>query len=154
MEFKAPPVKDPKLKAILDQANTAADTFLNAVADMQEHMSFKAFTIGGGLTREQKNSLLDLIMTQVAIRIKEVGPEVMEEKTITSSVEEGEEEFVMWLHAKAEKPAAPESEVPFPHFDPKAEVVVPKLTVVSEDDNGPVEVELEPVPNVGATRDA
>ena len=81
MEFKAPPVKDPKLKAILDQANTAADTFLNAVADMQEHMSFKAFTIGGGLTREQKNSVLDLIMTQVAIRIKEMGPEV---KMVTS----------------------------------------------------------------------
>ena len=147
--LKAPPITDPKLKAILDKATEAADTFLNAIADMQERLSFKAFTLGGGLTREQKNSLLDLLMTQIAIRIKEMGPEVMEEKTITSSVDEGSEEnddFVLWLHATNEKPAPPTKEEPFPHFDPKAEVIVPKLTVVSEDDNGPLEVVLEPAP--------
>jgi len=140
MNFKAPPV-DPKLKAILDKATEAADTFLNAIADMQERLSFKAFTIGGGLSREQKNSLLDLLMTQIAIRIKEMGPEVMEEKTITSSVEEGEEDFVLWLHATNEKPAPPEREEPFAHFDPKADVTVPRMQVVESDENGPLVVE-------------
>jgi DNA polymerase/3'-5' exonuclease PolX len=142
MEFKAPPVTDPKLKAMLDKATEAADMFLNALADMEERMSFKVFTIGGGLTRDQRNTILDLLMTQIAMRIKEVAPQVMEEKTITSSVEEGETEFVMWLHANAEKPAAPEAEVPFAHFDPKAEVVVPTISIVSADDNGPSVIEL------------
>ena len=142
MNFKAPEVTDPKLKAILDKANEAADTFLNAVADMSEQMSFKAFTIGGEMTREQKNFLLDLLMTQICIRIKEVAPTLVDEKTITSSVEEGEVDYVLWLHAKNEKPEEVKSEVPYPHFDPTAEVIVPKLPVLSEDDNGPLEVEL------------
>lgn len=145
MNMKAPPV-DPKLKAILDKATEAADTFLNAIADMQERLSFKAFTLGGALTREQKNSLLDLLMTQIAIRIKEMGPEVMEEKTITSSVDEGDElvegqDFVLWLHATNEKPAPPEKEEPMPHFDPKADVVVPRMQVVESDENGPLVVQ-------------
>ena len=154
MQIKGPTITDPTLKAILDKATEAADTFINAVADMVEQMSFKAFTITGEFNREQRNYLLDMLMTQIALRIKEMAPEMMEEKTITSSVEEGETEFVMWLHAKAEKPAAPEAEVPFAHFDPKAEVVVPTISIVSADDNGPLEVVLEPAPNVGATMDA
>jgi hypothetical protein len=130
----------------LDKATEAADTFLNAIADMEERLSFKAFTLGGALTREQKNSLLDLLMTQIAIRIKEMGPEVMEEKNITSSVDEGDElveaqDFVLWLHATNEKPAPPEAEEPFPHFDPKADVVAPRMQVVESDENGPLVVQ-------------
>jgi hypothetical protein len=32
--------------------------------------------------------------------------------------------------------------------------VVPTISIVSADDNGPLEVVLEPAPNVGATMDA
>jgi hypothetical protein len=138
---------DPKLQAVIDLANRATDTFIEAIPTMQERMSFKAFSIGGGLTDDQKNSLLDVIMTQTAIRIKEKAPELMEQKTITSSVETGPEEFVMWLHATNEKPEPPTKEEPYASFDPKEDeqIVRPKIELIPIPE-APVASDDEPVP--------
>jgi hypothetical protein len=126
-------VVDPKLQALLDMADKATDTFLEACVAMEDHLSFKAFTIGGALTKDQKNSLLDVIMTQVAIRLKDVAPHLMEEITITCSVESGDEDFILWIHAKNEKPEPVDrTETPYPSFDPDEEVVVPKIEPMRE----------------------
>ena len=165
MEFKAPPVTDPNLKAFLDKATEAADTFLNAIADMEERLSFKAFTIGGAMTKEQKNAILDILMTQMAIRVKEMAPTIMNEKTITSSVEDGENEMVMWMHATNVKPEAPAAEVPYAHFDPDANEPVAKMTVVTPEEAAKIYeakkaelaaemAEVKEEARVGVTRDA
>jgi hypothetical protein len=126
-------VVDPKLKALLDMADQATDTFLEACKTMNDRLSFKAFTIGGALTKEQKNSLLDVIMTQIAIRLKAVAPHLMEEINITCSVESGDEDFVLWVHACNEKPdPVDSSEAPYSSFDPDENVVVPKIEPMRE----------------------
>jgi hypothetical protein len=131
MQFQGPP-PDPKILALLEMVNKAADTFIEGIEKMTDAMSFKAITIGGELTKEQKNAILDIVMVQSTNRIQEKAPHIMEEKTITASTETVDDSFVFWLHAKNEKPAPPEKTEPFREFAPEAESATGEITVVEE----------------------
>jgi hypothetical protein len=117
---------DSKIQPIMDIASKATDTFVNAIADMKEFMAFRAFTVGNGLTPEQKNGVLDILMTQFAIRLKEVAPELMHEKTITCCTEETEEGLTVWFKATNEVPPPVESETPYRSFDPVENEAIPE----------------------------
>jgi uncharacterized small protein (DUF1192 family) len=134
VKYKGP--SDSKLQSFLDIANQATDTFVNAVADMEECMAFRAFTVGGSLTQEQRNAMLDLLMTQFAIRMKEVAPELMEEKTITCATEDSDDGTIVWFKAINEKPEVPVVETPYKSFDPvEAESIPdPKVELLSPEE--------------------
>jgi len=120
---------DPKLQQMVEIANKATDTFVNAVADMKEFMAFKAFTIGGSLSKSQQNAVLDVLMTQFAIRLKEVAPELMEEKSISCATEDTEEGTVVWFKASNETPEPAVKETPYKSFDPVENEAIPDAKV-------------------------
>jgi hypothetical protein len=80
-------------------------------------------------------------MVQSTSRINEKAPELMEQMTITASTETGEEDFVMWLHAKNVKPEPPTPVEPYSEFAPKVEEIKDEV-LVEESAETQLETEL------------
>lgn len=131
--FNAPP-PDKQTQAIMEMANKVADTFIEAIPKMDDRLSFKAFTIGGDMSKEQKNAILDIVMVQITARLKEKAPELLEEKTITGATENTETEMVFWLHATSEKPLPPTKEEPYLNFDPDVETIRPAIKRITDEE--------------------
>lgn len=93
---------DERLQAIIAQCKTAMDTFVNALPDMKERMSFKAFTIRafeGEDAKEKMDSVVDVLQTGLVMAIGE-RTDLMKQYNLDCSVQTEETETVLWLHAR------------------------------------------------------
>ena len=89
------------LKAIKDMVKDAVKIFAEALPGMDEHMSFKAFTLPVRENVDEMKMMVDVLMTALAIEIKEQLNEKLEEIGFGSSVEKDDcGDVKIWLHAK------------------------------------------------------
>jgi hypothetical protein len=95
--------KDERLEALKEQVNNAVKIFVEAIPDMEERLSFKAFTLGE-MPKKQAEALSDLILTQSAIALKEQVPDLMEKMSFACSTTVEDECVCIWLHACNVKP--------------------------------------------------
>jgi carbonic anhydrase len=100
--------EDEKLKQFKEYVNNAVAVFVDALPKMTERMSFKAFDIDD-IGEEEAKNFADIILTQFAIRLKEVVPDTLEKYTYNGSIVTTEQNTTqVWFHAENKKPDAPE----------------------------------------------
>ena len=94
--------QDERLAHMLAMCKTAMDTFVGALPDMKERMSFKAFTIKafeGEEAKEKMDSVCDLLQTGLVMAIQD-QKELLEVYNFDVSIQAEEVETVLWLHAR------------------------------------------------------
>ena len=81
----------------------ATETFLEALPNMEDRMSFKAFTIRKFADDEsgaKMDAFVDVVQTSIVMHMGEIDATVVEKYNFDTSVERCEEEVVLWLHAR------------------------------------------------------
>lgn len=126
--------EDDKLKEFKDAVNTAVDVFVNALPKMKEKMAFRAFELSDMKEDEAKN-FADVILTQFAIRLKELVPETLDIYTYNGSiVSVSENHTEVWFHAENKAPGKPEKVVVADDIEVMAKAIddVPAVADASE----------------------
>lgn len=96
---------DPRLAYLLEQVNLGVATFVGAIRDSKdEHVavSFRAFTLK--TERKEAEAVFDIIMTAVAIELKEQAEDLIKLYTFYHTVEDGEDEYHLLLHCRKVPP--------------------------------------------------
>jgi hypothetical protein len=105
---------DPRLQFVLDCSKDGCKVFVDAIrasSDEQVEVSFKAFTLSSD-KKEEIDSVFEIIMTAVAIELKEIAQDLVEKWTFYNSQEEtGCGEHVLLLHCRKEKAPVQEEKV-------------------------------------------
>lgn len=115
--------EDEKLQQFKDTVNNAVDVFINALPKMKEKMAFRAFELSDMKEEEAKN-FADIILTQFAIRLKEVVPETLDIYTYNGSiVSVSENHTEVWFHAENKAPGKAERVVVADDIEVTARVV-------------------------------
>jgi hypothetical protein len=96
---------DPRLAYLLEQVKLGVETFVVAIRESSdEHaaISFRAFTLK--TDRKEADAVFDIIMTAVAIELKEQSEDLIKIYTFFHSIEDGEGEFHLFLHCRKVAP--------------------------------------------------
>lgn len=89
------------LNLIKEMVKNAVKIFVDALPGMDEHMSFKSFTIPARESEEEMQSILDVLMTAIAIELKEQLGDDLEKYGFKANTEKDDAGDVkIWLHAK------------------------------------------------------
>jgi hypothetical protein len=128
---------DPRLQFVIDCAKDGCKIFVEAIrasTDEQVEISFKAFTLSSE-KKEEVDSVFEIIMTAVAIELKEIAEDLIEKWTFYNSQEETDDsEYVLLLHCRKEKAPVPEPkvvEIEEEEEKEENEVVLPHPSVMS-----------------------
>lgn len=103
--------EDEKLQAFKEYVNKAVGVFIDALPNMKEKMSFKAFDIAD-MSEEEAKNLADIVLTQFAIQLKEVVPETLDVYTYNGAIVRTDKDTTeIWFHAENKVPGKPENVV-------------------------------------------
>jgi hypothetical protein len=92
---------DPRLAYLLEQVKLGVETFTEAVRSSSDNhvaVSFRAFTLK--THRKEAEAVFDIIMTAVAIELKEQSEDLIKIYTFFHSIEDGEGEYHLFLHCR------------------------------------------------------
>lgn len=106
--------EDAKLNALLEMTKRATETFLDALPNMEDRMSFKAFTIkkfADDESGEKMDAFVDVVQSSIVMHIGQIDVDVVKRYDFDMSVERGDEEVVMWLHARHKADAEEEEQM-------------------------------------------
>lgn len=123
--------RDEKLDMVLRMAGEATRTFIDAMKDMEDRMSFKAFTIRKFADDEdgkKMDAFIDLLQAAIVMHIEKIDKEISKHYNLDTSTEKLDDEVVVWLHARnksdehhsdevqiEKEPEHPTTEVSIPH---------------------------------------
>jgi hypothetical protein len=95
--------KDEKLNAMMEMSKMATRTFLDALPEMTDRMSFKAFTVKKFDEDEdgaKMNSFMDILQTSIIVHMGELDPDCVQRYNFDTSIESDNEYSVLWIHAR------------------------------------------------------
>jgi len=111
-EVKPISTNDPRLQFVLDSSKDACKVFVEAIrnsSDEHIEVSFKAFTLTAD--KDEAKSIFEIIMTAVAIELKETASDLIDKYTFYNSQEDNEDEHILLLHCRKEKAPVAEQKV-------------------------------------------
>jgi hypothetical protein len=93
--------EDERLKALKDMVKNAVEIFVEALSGMDERMSFKAFTLPKREVEDEVKMLVDVLMTAIAIEVKEQMGDKLDKIAVNCSTDVDDEgNSIVWIHAK------------------------------------------------------
>lgn len=122
--------KDERLEYLLQQVKEAVSIFTDAIrksSDEHESVGFKAFTLRTE-RKEEADAVFDVIMTAVAIELKEQAEDLIKKFTFYHTQEPtGENEYSLMLFCRKVAPPTKEE------IDKKMEEEIKANTVIDDD---------------------
>lgn len=124
---------DERINYIIEQSQIGVELFARSIRESSEdiiEISFHAFTLETE-NNQEAGAVFEVIMTSLAIQLKEFAPDLVEIYTFYNSQEEtAEGHKVLLLHCRKEKPPVPEAKV-VELEEEKPDITLPHPSLIS-----------------------